>query len=140
MKKTQAMINKEQYLREGKTIPICANIGCNKNVVVRDWKYYSFKHQCSDCTKRQQNNLPPKAGITYLKKTFCENRDGRLGFKCPVDISFNLTYSLLHGDHIDGNHENNNAKNIQTLCALCHHYKGKNIGDFNSYIKGRKLS
>mgnify|MGYP004282381793 CR=1 FL=1 len=66
-KKTQAMINREKYLAEGKKIPTCVNPGCQKNVIVRDWKYYSFKHQCGDCTSRQQKNLP-----LHLLKIFRE--------------------------------------------------------------------
>jgi cytochrome c553 len=139
-KKTQAMINKEKYLASGKKIPICANQGCDNNVIVRDWKYYSFKHQCSDCNKRQQNNEPPRAGVKFNKKKYCENKDSRLGFECPVDKDFTFPYSVLHGDHIDGDHENNKKENIQTLCAICHHMKGLKSGDFVSSKKGRKLS
>ena len=67
-KKTQAMINKENYLAEGKKIPKCANKGCDNDVVVRDWKYYSFKHQCGNCTSRQQKNLSPPEGFAFVKK------------------------------------------------------------------------
>lgn len=139
-KKTQAMINKENWLAEGNKIPKCVNQGCNKDVVVRDWKYYSFKHLCSSCTLRMQDGLPPLPGVTYHKKTYCENKDSRLGFKCPVDTEFKFPYSVLHGDHIDGNHENNVSSNIQTLCSICHHLKGLDTGDFISAKKGRILS
>ena len=70
-KKTQALINKANYLAEGKKIPKCVNEGCNNDVVVRDWKYYSFKHQCYNCTVRQQKNLPPPNGIKFVKKNYC---------------------------------------------------------------------
>ncbi len=139
-KKTIAIQNKERYLEEGNKIPTCVNEGCNNYVVVRDWKYYSFKHLCSDCTKRIQKNLPPREGVKFSKKKYCENIDERLGFKCPVDPNFNFPSSVLHGDHIDGNHENNTPENIQTLCAICHHMKGMHKGDFISAKKGRKLS
>ena len=134
------MLNKEKFLNEGKKIPICANTGCGKNVVVRDWKYYSFKHICSDCKSREQKGLPPREGVTSVKKDHCENKDSRLGFKCPVDPNWEFPYSVLHGDHIDGDHEHNNGDNIQTLCAICHHLKGLYSGDFNSAEKGRDLS
>ena len=139
-KKTQAMINKENYLASGKKIPKCVNPGCNNDVVVRDWKYYSFKHQCSNCTKLQQNNLPPPKGVTFAKKKYCENKDGRLGFKCPVNEDFKFPYSVLHGDHINGDHEDNRIENLQTLCSICHHLKGLESDDFVSSKKGRKLS
>ena len=78
--KTQAMLNKENFLKEGKSIPKCVNEGCDNNVVVRDWKYYSFKHLCSDCAKRMKLGQPPRDGVTFSKKDYCENIDGRLGF------------------------------------------------------------
>lgn len=132
--------NKARYLAAGHKIPICANQGCSKNVVVREWKYYSFKHYCSDCSNRLKRNLPPRVGVTFNKKNYCENRDGRLGFVCPVDPAFNFPNNVLHGDHIDGNHENNVPENLQTLCSICHHKKGLDSGDFNSAKKGRNLS
>lgn len=58
----------------------------------------------------------------YLKyrKTFCENSDGRLGFICTCEIRLN---AQLQVDHIDGNPENNDPANLQTLCANCHIFK-----------------
>ena len=138
--KTQAMKNKEEYLSSGKKIPKCSNKGCDNDVIVRDWKYYSFKHKCGDCTNRLQKGLPPREGVTFYKKNYCENKDGRLGFTCPVNSDFIFPNSVLHGDHIDGNHENNEPENLQTLCSICHHLKGMSTGDFVSSKKGRKLS
>lgn len=138
--KTIAMKNKEEYLNSGKLIPKCVNEGCNNDVIVRDWKYYSFKHLCSDCQSRLSKGQPPREGVTFYKKNFCENKDGRLGFICPVDKNWKFPNSVLHGDHIDGNHENNRPENLQTLCSICHHLKGLHSGDFVSSVKGRKLS
>ena len=140
MAKSQAMINKENYLAQGKKIPTCVNNGCNNDVIVRDWKYYSFKHMCGDCTRRLQNNLDPRPGVTFYKKRYCENKDARLGFKCPVNEEFNFPNSVLHGDHINGDHEDNRSENLQTLCSICHHLKGMKSGDFVSAKKGRNLS
>jgi 5-methylcytosine-specific restriction endonuclease McrA len=137
---TTAMKNKAEYLESGKKIPICANEGCDNLVIVRDWKYFSFKHLCSDCSYRMRNELPPREGVIFTKKNYCENRDGRLGFVCPVRTDYKFPSTILHGDHIDGNHENNKSENIQTLCSICHHLKGLSSGDFVSAKKGRKLS
>jgi len=139
-KKTQGILNKERWFAEGKTLPKCVNAGCNNNVIVRDWKYYSFKHLCSNCNNRMKEGRPPRPGVTYYKKKFCENRDGRLGFTCPVNEKFKFPHSVLHGDHIDGDHENNIPINLQTLCSICHHLKGLKTGDFVSAVKGRDLS
>ena len=140
VKKTQAMINKERFFEEGKKLPLCANIGCKNEVNVRDWKNYSFRHQCSNCIDRLKKGLPAREGVTFLKKNYCENKDGRVGFKCPVDSNFEFPNNVLHGDHKDGNHQNNSPENLQTLCSICHAIKGKRSGDFNSAVKGRKLS
>lgn len=71
----------------------------------------------------------------YLKyrKDYCENRDGRLGFECTysgpsaeqltaagLDDTF---IGWLQVDHIDGNSDNNEESNLQTLCACCHTIK-----------------
>ena len=65
------------------------------------------------------------AGWAYkrFRKTYCENIDGRLGFKCTTTI-MDVEYQL-EVDHIDENHDNNDIKNLQTLCACCHRLKTK---------------
>ena len=139
VKKSKGMVNKESFLNSGKKLPKCANEGCDNDVNVRDWKNYSFRHQCSNCIDLQQKKLPPREGVKFSKKNYCENIDGRLGFKCPVNPKWKFPNNVLHGDHIDGNHQNNKPKNIQTLCSICHHIKGHKSGDFISARKGRKL-
>lgn len=71
----------------------------------------------------------------YLKyrKNYCENKDGRLGFKCTYTpptpeqlIAVGLEAGFmgwLQVDHKDGNHTNNDESNLQTLCACCHNVK-----------------
>ena len=63
-----------------------------------------------------------------LKKTYCENIDGRLnGYKCTTTIPYKGALEL---DHIDGNVLNNVVDNIQTLCKVCHSYKSHLSHDF----------
>lgn len=54
------------------------------------------------------------------RKSHCENTDGRLGYVCEATIVWE---GQLQVDHIDGNHDNNDPDNLQTLCANCHSYK-----------------
>lgn len=77
-----------------------------------------------------QNSIHP-----YLRyrKNFCENVDGRLGFVCTTTIHWN---GMLDVDHKDGNHLNNNPKNLQTLCKCCHSYKTNVSEDYKT--PGRK--
>lgn len=55
-----------------------------------------------------------------FRKNYCENIDGRLGFKCTTTI---IWEGMLDVDHIDGNSRNNSVSNLQTLCSCCHRYK-----------------
>ena len=77
----------------------------------------------------------------YLKyrKTYCENVDGRLGFICnsvlPTPEMLKAAgipwepIQFLEVDHIDGNSENQDPLNLQTLCKCCHMIKGAQNGD-----------
>lgn len=91
-----------------------------------------------------RNNIHP-----YLRyrKDYCENVDGRLGFKCNTVLptqdmidSVGLTgwkpKQFLEVDHIDGNHTHNNPDNLQTLCKHCHVIKSYTHGD--NLTPGRK--
>lgn len=67
------------------------------------------------------------------RKTYCENQDGRLGFKCTTTVTWD---GMLDVDHIDGDPRNNEEENLQTLCKCCHAYKGYEAKDYLS--PGRK--
>ena len=69
-----------------------------------------------------------------FRKTFCENIDGRLGFKCTTTIIDSEWQ--LDADHKDGNPSNNSMVNIQTLCKCCHVIKTKINMDYAT--AGRK--
>ena len=96
------------------------NKGCSNEVIVRDWKYYSFKHLCSNCTHRLQKGLPSRKGVTSYKKNYCENKDGRLGFKCTSTI---MDPCQIDMDHKDGNNfdlqhllHHQNIQKLQNPC------------------------
>lgn len=71
----------------------------------------------------------------YLKyrKDYCENVDARLGFTCTTTIAIP---AMLQVDHIDGNSDNNDPTNLQTLCACCHIHKTFTNKDYRT--PGRK--
>ena len=74
---------KAKFFAEGHELPDCVNDGCCNKVTVREWKYWSFKSECSRCTNaRKKGKVVP--GVTIHKKDYCENHDGQLGFSCPV--------------------------------------------------------
>lgn len=67
-------------------------------------------------------------------KNYCENIDGRLGFKCTTTII--LDCGMLHVDHINGISFDERPENYQTLCSCCHSYKSNVFKDYKSH--GRK--
>jgi len=134
---------REAWLQKGKTIPICINHGCIKEVAVRHWSAQgdpSLKTECSRCSS---NRIKRKTldGITYHKKTYCENKDSILGFKCPMDSERYSEFpsDIYDMDHLDGNHHNNVPGNLVTICKVCHARKGKESGDFNSQKKSSRI-
>ena len=134
---TTSKIHLDKWLSNNNIIPICINNGCNKHVAIRHWSAQgvpSLKTECTRCcTARKKNkNID---GITIHKKKYCENKDGILGFTCPID---NTRYSefpsdIYHMDHLDGNHNNNVLENLVTFCSICHTRKGKENDDFNGF-------
>ena len=128
----------------GNVIPTCVNIGCVKPVSIRHWSdsgIPSLKSECQKCSTARKNNTSIE-GITILKKHLCENKDGILGFICPINPSRYCEFpsDCYHMDHRDGNHEHNIPENIITICSFCHARKGKESGDFNGSKKtSRKL-
>jgi len=124
---------KDKFFAEGHMLPICVNEGCNNFVQVREWKYWSFKSECSACAAARKKGVT-RPGVTRHKKSYCENHDGHLGFDCPVtdhsrwsDFEFALDL-----DHLDGNHYNNVPNNVKTYCKFCHGKKSLENGDCNS--------
>ena len=62
------------------------------------------------------------------RKNYCENIDGRLGFKCTskiIDPKWQCTV-----DHKNGIHNDNRDENLQTLCHNCHAIKTRDNEDW----------
>lgn len=79
---------------------------------------------CSACDKRRYKNkvnLTKKPWKDY--KRYKNNICKRCGFipedKCQLDVH-----------HLDGNHNNNDPNNLQTLCANCHRLMHKKRSPF----------
>ena len=68
------------------------------------------------------------------RKDYCENIDGRLGFKCTTKITEDMIMAgVLEVDHIIPRTKGgkNNEENLQTLCCNCHKMKGWLFEDGN---------
>jgi len=106
-----------------KGLPKCEVEGCNQpgqhTGVRRKDGSINYRAKCGGHHAMQYGL---NGGYRIYKKEFCENIDGRLGFLCTTYI---IDPCMLDVDHIDHVHENNNPKNLQTLCSCCHNYKTK---------------
>ena len=111
--------------------PECCNIGCTKPVHLISYSSTGtpkYRPYCGSCHRSTYKGLPFAEGVTSVKKNYCQNSDGRLGFVCATKGN-KLHSCMMDLDHIDGNHYNNDSNNIQTLCKNCHAYKTKMNGD-----------
>ena len=119
----------------GYTQDKCCHPGCNNLQVTMGPNYnYSglpgYRKWCqTHYNQRKANNAGFKTITEYAnnlspyrkhRKDYCENKDGRLGYKCRHKVRHS---AQLQVDHIDGNPYNHNISNLQTLCANCHIYK-----------------
>ena len=169
----------------------CQTKGCDNNTSYQggEKQGYTWLLFCNKCTKTEraleqgnsslleyEDKLAQEAGFIdqgdrdrkghkYLKyrKDYCENRDGRLGFVCPLgdkpiinpinnpeifeDKDNKRGYyhgmvvakswnGLLEVDHKNGDPSDNSPENLQTLCVYCHKVKTAQEGDAHS--DGRK--
>lgn len=120
-------------LKDGR--PKCVVEGCNKpgQNTGNKRKDGSVIYR-AQCIGHHQNRYNLEGGYRIHKKDYCENIDGRLGFKCTTTI---VDPAMLDVDHINNDHSDNRKSNLQTVCSCCHNYKTKYFGNLKSgaYIK-----
>ena len=106
--------------------PRCSENGCDNYADNAGNGRYHLR--CSMHHKKKYKML----GWNYklFRKDFCENIDGRLGYRCTTTIV--KPNWQLEVDHIDGDRYNKSVENYQTLCSCCHRYK--------TYINEENLS
>lgn len=114
----------------------CTVEGCNNFLT-------AYQGPGSDTLCRQhQKNLAEYGGMATGKKmyshhrgTHCEScgytpfEDEMIQAVEDLKLRNQIFRYVLHVDHIDGNHENNDPENLQTLCSRCHSIKTVINGD-----------
>ena len=127
----------------------CCNVGCNKprhTIRILKSGIPVYRPDCHDCHKADIKYRNPKTGKLYVyaegvirvKKNHCQNafgtskRCGDIICRTKHNPDGTLPSKQLDRDHIDGNHDNNVAENIQTLCKSCHSEKTKLNNDHKS--------
>ncbi len=138
--------------------PLCQTGGCSRPAALnyrkvdgspgwRRWcqKCHTYRTASKYGLTRIVEITAQRAGLTvseynnqnhpYRKhrRDFCENRDGRLGYRCRYKIRHS---AQLQVDHINGNPRDNSVANLQTLCANCHVFKTYANQDYRT--PGRK--
>lgn len=95
----------------------CAHIYCENEFLEKSNKQYCSR-QCKSNARHirspeiKARKRLKKRPYTQYKKNHCEYCNFIPIHECQLDV-----------DHIDGNHENNDINNLQTLCANCHRLK-----------------
>lgn len=125
---------------------ICEVRGCNNQKATAGTQKNGntiYRSRCKMHFAMYNENVAKQAGFAdvndyknskheyrWARKTYCENVDGRLGFRCTTTI---MLSAQLEVDHIypknrakfNGwySEDYNSAKNLHTLCSCCHKYK-----------------
>ena len=125
--------------------PKCTHPGCKEPRAIPSTSKDGTPLYRKVCVKHHVKIILKRKGITmteyvhsmhpYLvhRKSYCENIDKRLGFKCTTNVFWP---GMLDVDHKNGNPSDHRPRNLQTLCKCCHAYKTHKKKDFKT--PGRK--
>jgi len=80
---------------------------------------FAYRSKCTTCQNPEARRRRENREYTLQKKNYCESCGFVAVHSCQLDV-----------DHIDGDKNNNDPSNHQTLCANCHRLKTFNERDF----------
>jgi hypothetical protein len=110
--------------------PCCTRDGCNNLAALVQDYYDGWANYRKVCATHHKHTWHPSL---KNRKDYCENRDGRLGFVCTLNV---VWVGMLDVDHINGDSDDETEENYQTLCKCCHAYKTSQNRDWET--PGRK--
>ena len=106
-KSESSSVAKTRFYAEGNQLPKCCHIGCNNDVAVREWKYWSFKGECGRCINARKKGIEVE-GVTNIKKKYCENIAKVVNVTpetiIPIFVSEKSTVNILEDVTKDGIH------------------------------------
>ena len=106
-------------------------INCSKEVTKANSKERFCGHDCQQNYQMNEKVLNGSAKPRTLKKYLIKVH-GNKCWTCGI-TEWNDKPIVMELEHIDGNSENNNLKNLSLICPNCHSqtdtYKGKNVGN-----------
>lgn len=115
--------------------PVCQIDGCGNHAMYQyqyddgEWKW-RVRHGKIICSAHHNQGWHP---TLRHRKDYCENIDGRLGYRCTTTV---VWMGMLDVDHKNGKPNDDRPVNLQTLCKCCHAYKTHMNKDYAS--PGRK--
>lgn len=100
-------------LEPGSVRGICVECKVNPQAAYLPGRYRAVCSKCHDIKFGRPSNLNSRRRrYRNSKKDYCEKCGFVAVHTCQLDV-----------DHIDGNHDNDDLNNHQTLCANCHRLK-----------------
>lgn len=114
-------------------------INCNKEVTKANSKEKYCSIQCQANFQMEEKVASGLASSKTLKKYLIKHH-GNKCWTCEI-TEWNKKPIVMELEHIDGNSENNDLKNLSLICPNCHSqtptYKGANRGNGRHYRRIR---